>query len=387
MSINYRHCINIGIVAGEISGDILGAGLMNALKKCVKQEVYFYGIGGPHMKLENMESWYDIQELSTMGLLEIFTKLPKFFNILRDLINRFLSLKIDIFVGVDFPDFNIILEKRLKRHGIRTIHYVSPSIWAWRKNRILKLKKAIDNILLVFPFEKKFYDNFNIPSTFIGHTLADKMPLNPNKIYARQKLGISKDTCCLAILPGSRIKEIQMLIKDFLLCAELLNSHIPNLEVLMPIVYPEILEKLIDIKLKSIKLRIFNYHSSREIMTAADVSLLASGTATLECMLAKCPMVVAYRMNPITFKVIKNLINVPWISLPNLLSDTNLVEELIQNDCRPENLMKKVLCLLNYDKIRMDELKEKFLKIHCKIRKNADVKAAREVLKLIKLYE
>lgn len=375
--------ILIGIVAGEASGDILGAGLMQALKKHT-EKIYFFGVGGPCMKSEYMESWYDIKELSSMGILEVIIKLPKFLHILQNLTNRFLSVKIDVFIGIDFPDFNYILEKRLKTHGICTIHYVSPSVWAWRKNRIFKFRKFTDNILLMFPFEKKIYDDFNIPYTFIGHTLADKMPLYPNKNHVRKKLGISKNACCLALLPGSRIKEIQMLVKDFLICAELLNYYIPNLEVLMPLVHLKFLKKLIEVKSKSIKLHIFNSRISREIMTAADVSLLASGTAALECMLAKCPMVVAYRMHPLTFILIKNLIKVRWISLPNLLAGYNLVEEFIQNDCQPEKLAKKLLCLLNYDTNQRIILQKKFLKLHYKIKRNADVQAARAVLKLIK---
>lgn len=381
----YNRPIIIGIVVGEISGDILGAGLMHALKKCIKREIYFVGIGGSYMKSENMESWYDIKELSSMGILEIFIKLPKFFNIIRNLTNRFLNLKIDIFVGIDFPDFNFILEKRLKNHGIRTIHYVSPSVWAWRKKRIFKFKEVTDNILLMFPFEKKLYDFFQIPSTFIGHSLADKMPLNPNKNHVRKKLGISQDACCLALLPGSRIKEIRMLAKDFLVCAELLSYKVPNLEVLIPIVHSDFLQNLIHIKSKSIKIQIFDYQFSRDVMMASDVSLLASGTATLECMLAKCPMIVAYRMNPLTFMLIKKLIKIPWISLPNLLAGYGLVEEFIQNDCQPEKLMNKLLCLLNYDNNTRLNLQKKFLQLHYKIRRKADIQAARAILKLIKL--
>lgn len=165
--------IIIGIVAGEISGDILGAGLMRALKKCTKKRIKFFGIGGSCMKSENMESWYDVEELSSMGILEVIKKLPKFLIILSNLTNQFLNLKIDVFIGIDFPDFNFILEKRLKSYGIRVIHYVSPSVWAWRTRRIFKFKKVTDNILLIFPFEKKIYNYFNISSTFVGHTLAN----------------------------------------------------------------------------------------------------------------------------------------------------------------------------------------------------------------------
>lgn len=377
--------IIIGIVAGEISGDILGAGLMRALKKCTKNKVYFFGVGGPYMRSENMVSWYNIQELSSMGILEIVIKLPKFIEILRNLTNRFLSLNIDVFIGIDFPDFNFILEKRLKYHGIRIIHYVSPSIWAWRKNRIFKLKKIIDDILLIFPFEKQIYDCCNIPSTFVGHTLADKIPLYPDKNLARKKLGIAKDACCVALLPGSRMREVKMMLKDFLVCVSLLSHYVSNLEVLLPLVYPEYLKKFINKTLKSVKLNIFHYQMSRDIMIAADVSLLVAGTATLECMLAKCPMVVAYRMNPLTFILVKKLIKIKWISLPNLLAGTNLVDEFIQNDCQPEKLMHKLLLLLRAEPWQKEILQKKFLQLHYTIKCQADMRAALAVLKVVKL--
>lgn len=383
MSIKLHQSIIIGIVAGEISGDILGARLMYALKKCTKKKIYFFGIGGAYMKSENMESWYDIQELSSMGLVEIVTKLPKFLKIIRNLTNRFLNLNIDVFIGIDFPDFNLVLEKRLKKNGIRVIHYVSPSIWAWREKRILKIKNFVDNVLLIFPFEKEIYDYFNIPSTFIGHPLADKIPLYPNKNCMRRKLGISKDTCCLALLPGSRIREVQMLAEDFLRCAELLNNYVPNLEILMPLVHPTCIKKLIHITSKVVKLRVFDYKFSQDVMMASDIALLASGTATLECMLAKCPMVVAYRMHPITFLLMKKLIKISYISLPNLLAGYNLVAELIQHDCRPEKLLDKLLFLLNYDSMQRIVLINKFRQLHYEIKKNADIRAAYAILKLI----
>ncbi|URJ23525.1 lipid-A-disaccharide synthase [Blochmannia endosymbiont of Camponotus sp. C-003] len=380
----HNRTIIIGIVAGEASGDILGAGLIRALKKYLKK-VCFFGIGGPCMQSEHMKSWYNIEELSVMGFAEIILKLPRLLHIRRNLARRFINLKPDVFIGIDSPDFNISLENRLKKHGIRTIHYVSPSVWAWRKKRIFALKKATDNILVTFPFEKKIYDHFNIPCQFIGHTLADQIPLNPNKVFARQKLGIPCNVCCLAILPGSRIREIKMLAHDFLLCAKLLKNNFPNLEILVPLHNQTSVKKFISVVSTSIKYRILNNNQSAwEIIMAADVSLVTAGTATLECMLVKCPMVVAYRMHPLTFMLVKHFINVPWISLPNLLADRELVKEFIQNNCRPENLAQTLIDLLNDDNNQHIVLKKTFRQLHYRIRCKADEQAAHAVLRLIK---
>ncbi|WP_159714339.1 lipid-A-disaccharide synthase [Blochmannia endosymbiont of Camponotus nipponensis] len=382
MSVNNRTII-IGIVAGEVSGDILGAGLIRELKKKLKK-VCFFGIGGPYMQSENMKSWYNIEELSVMGFAEIIMKLPRLLYIRRNLVRRFFYLKPDVFIGIDFPDFNISLENRLKKRGIRTIHYVSPSVWAWRKKRIFALKKATDNILVILPFEKKIYDHFNIPCQFIGHALADQIPLNPDKVSFRQKLGIPHDVYCLAVLPGSRIREIKMLARDFLVCAELLKNNFPNLEVLVPLTNQRLVKQFVSVISTSVKYRILNNQTAWEVMTAADVSLVTAGTATLECMLAKCPMIVAYRVHPLTFMLAKYLINIPWISLPNLLAGYELVKEFIQNDCRPENLAQSLIDLLNDHNNKHIVLQKKFRQLHNSIRRNADEQAAHAVLRLIR---
>lgn len=373
----------IGIVAGEVSGDILGCELIRSLKKYLKTALFF-GIGGTRMRSENMQCWYDISELSVMGIFEIISKLPRLLSIQRQLFNKFLILKPDIFIGIDFPDFNIRLEKRLKNKGIKTIHYVSPSIWAWRSNRIFDIKKATDNILVLFPFEKIIYDKFNIPCQLVGHTLADKIPLKPNKDFMRKKLNIPKNKKCLALLPGSRITEIKMLTYDFLTCARLLNHSVSNLEILIPLHSQKLIDYFIKLSTSiSVRFRIFHTQKSWEIMIASDIALLASGTVTLECMLAKCPMIVAYRIHPITFMLIKKLIKTSWISLPNLLSGYNLVQEFIQKDCNPHKLYKTLLCLLHDDNNQLQELQQKFYKLHQSIRLNANDKIARAILKYL----
>lgn len=378
-----QRSIIIGIVAGEVSGDILGASLIRELRKYLKT-VFFFGIGGNRMRLENMECWYDITELSIMGIVEIISKLPRVLYIRSRLLHKFRILKPDIFIGIDFPDFNIFLEKRLKKNGICTVHYVSPSVWAWRKNRIFALKTAADIILLLFPFERIIYDQFNIPCQFIGHTLADKIPLNPNKTIMRKKLHLSQHKKYLALLPGSRMMEIKMLTNIFLTCAKLLNDSIPNLEVLVSLHSQELINYFI--KLSSsikVKFKVFNTQNAWEIMVASDLALVSAGTITLECMLAKCPMVVGYRINPITFFLIKNFIKTSCISLPNLLAGYNLVQEFIQNDCNPKKLTEALLHILSCDSKELEGLRKKFYELQQSIRLNADKKAVDIILKYL----
>ncbi|WP_395479638.1 lipid-A-disaccharide synthase [Candidatus Curculioniphilus buchneri] len=378
-----QQSIIIGLVAGETSGDILGAGLIRSLRNHIPN-VLFVGIAGPHMQAEGMESWYNIEELSVMGVVEVLKRLPRLLYIRRDLIRRLIALQPAVFIGIDSPDFNIKLERYLKQHGIRTIHYVSPSIWAWRKKRIFKIGQATDNVLVILPFEKAFYDQFDIPCQFIGHTMADSMLLNPDKAAARLELGIPIDTLCLALLPGSRQNEIEMLSADFLRCAALLKQQFSNLEIIVPCVNLARRNQFERIKLKvmpEISVRLLN-NKARQAMIAADAALIASGTATLECMLAKCPMVVGYRMQPLTFALAKRLVKTPWISLPNLLAGRELVKELLQEMCKPDLLAMFLAPLLSDYKQRFI-LQSAFYHCHKKIQCNADEKAAHAVLALI----
>ncbi|WP_367670424.1 lipid-A-disaccharide synthase [Sodalis-like secondary symbiont of Drepanosiphum platanoidis] len=375
--------INIGLVAGESSGDILGANLMNSLKKYIPN-INFFGISGPCMKKEGMESWYNIDELSIIGLTEIIKKIPRILFIRNNLIKRFIKLNINVFIGIDSPDFNIFLEKKLKKSGIKVIHYISPSIWAWRKNRIFKIKNSVDQILSFLPFEKKIYDKFNIPCKFIGHILADNIPLKPNKKKARKKLNISSKSICLAILPGSRFNEIKNLTKTFLYSAKILKNLLPKLKILIPFINKDceyIFNKIYYKYTPEIKIKKY-FNQSHTVMIASDVALVASGTSTLECMLAKCPMVVGYKVNFFTFLIAKILIKIPWISLPNIIANKKLVKEFLQKECNPKNLSKELYKLLinkNNNKI----LLKNFYLLHKKIRCNANKKATRAVIDLI----
>ncbi|WP_434527016.1 lipid-A-disaccharide synthase [Photorhabdus asymbiotica] len=381
-SIDSLRPLTIGLIAGETSGDILGAGLIRALKAKVPN-ARFVGVAGPLMQAEGCEAWYEMEELAVMGVVEVLERLPRLLKIRKDLTTRFTQLKPDVFVGIDAPDFNITLEGRLKRQGIRTIHYVSPSVWAWRQKRVFKIGKATDMVLAFLPFEKAFYDKFSVPCRFIGHTMADAMPLKPDRAAVRELLGIPQESICLALLPGSRHSEVEMLSADFLKTAQLLRQKIPGLYVFVPLVNAKRREQF-----ERIKQEIapdLNIHlvdgKAREIMIASNATLLASGTAALECMLAKCPMVVGYRMKPFTFWLAKHLVKTPYVSLPNLLSGKELVKELLQEKCQPQKLADELLPLLQGSE-KVEALKQTFLHLHESIRCNADEQAAQAVLEL-----
>ncbi|MFW5405560.1 lipid-A-disaccharide synthase [Pectobacterium carotovorum] len=376
--------LTIGLVAGETSGDILGAGLIRALKEKVP-DARFVGVAGPRMQAEGCEAWYEMEELAVMGIVEVLGRLPRLLKIRRDLTQRFSELQPDVFVGIDAPDFNITLEGNLKKRGINTIHYVSPSVWAWRQKRVFKIGKATNLVLAFLPFEKAFYDRFNVPCRFIGHTMADAMPLHPDKLAARATLGIAPDVPCLALLPGSRGAEVEMLSEDFLNTAVLLRQHFPDLEIVVPLVNSKRREQFERIKSSvapDLRVHLLD-GQARETMIASDAALLASGTAALECMLAKCPMVVGYRMKPFTFWLAQRLVKTPWVSLPNLLAGRELVAEQLQTDCTPDKLVAALLPLFaNTEK--MAELRATFVDLHQQIRCNADEQAAQAVLELVK---
>ncbi|WEF13081.1 lipid-A-disaccharide synthase [Pectobacterium actinidiae] len=376
--------LTIGLVAGETSGDILGAGLIRVLKEKVP-DARFVGVAGPRMQAEGCEAWYEMEELAVMGIVEVLERLPRLLKIRRDLTQRFSELQPDVFVGIDAPDFNITLEGNLKQRGINTIHYVSPSVWAWRQKRVFKIGKATNLVLAFLPFEKAFYDRFNVPCRFIGHTMADAMPLHPDKLAARATLGIAPDVHCLALLPGSRGAEVEMLSADFLNTAVLLRQHFPDLEIVVPLVNSKRREQFERIKSSvAPDLRVHLLDGlAREAMVASDAALLASGTAALECMLAKCPMVVGYRMKPFTFWLAQRLVKTPWVSLPNLLAGRELVTELLQTECTPEKLAAALLPLFADTEERV-ELRTTFVDLHQQIRCNADEQAAQAVLELVK---
>ncbi|MCA4020411.1 lipid-A-disaccharide synthase [Vibrio vulnificus] len=373
--------LRIGIVAGELSGDTLGEGFIKAIK-AVHPDAEFVGIGGPKMIALGCQSLFDMEELAVMGLVEVLGRLPRLLKVKAELVRYFTENPPDVFVGIDAPDFNLRLELDLKNAGIKTVHYVSPSVWAWRQKRIFKIAKATHLVLAFLPFEKAFYDKFNVPCEFIGHTLADAIPLESDKAPARELLGLEQGKQWLAVLPGSRGSELKMLSQPFIETCKKLQQAFPELGFVVALVNqkrreqfeqawkeyaPELDFKLVD-------------DTARNVITASDAVMLASGTVALECMLLKRPMVVGYRVNAVTAFLAKRLLKTQYVSLPNILADTELVKEYLQDDCTPDNLFGEVSRLLEGDNHQM---LGKFTEMHHWIRKDADQQAANAVLKLI----
>ncbi|EGR0668905.1 lipid-A-disaccharide synthase [Vibrio vulnificus] len=373
--------LRIGIVAGELSGDTLGEGFIKAIK-AVHPDAEFVGIGGPKMIAQGCQSLFDMEELAVMGLVEVLGRLPRLLRVKAELVRYFTENPPDVFVGIDAPDFNLRLELDLKNAGIKTVHYVSPSVWAWRQKRIFKIAKATHLVLAFLPFEKAFYDKFNVPCEFIGHTLADAIPLESDKAPARELLGLEQDKQWLAVLPGSRGSELKMLSQPFIETCKKLKQEFPELGFVVALVNqkrreqfeqawkeyaPELDFKLVD-------------DTARNVITASDAVMLASGTVALECMLLKRPMVVGYKVNAFTAFLAKRLLKTQYVSLPNILSDSELVKEYLQEACTPENLFAEVSNLLVSDNQTM---LDKFAEMHHWIRKDADQQAANAVLKLI----
>ncbi|GIB79950.1 lipid-A-disaccharide synthase [Vibrio cholerae] len=373
--------LRIGIVVGELSGDTLGEGFIKAIRARYP-DAEFVGIGGPKMNALGCQSLFDMEELAVMGLVEVLGRLPRLLKVKAELVKYFTANPPDVFVGIDAPDFNLRLELSLKQAGIKTVHYVSPSVWAWRQNRIHGIAAATHLVLAFLPFEKAFYDKFNVPCEFIGHTLADSIPLASDKLAARQLLGLDEQRRWLAVLPGSRGSEMKMLAEPFIATCQKLQARYPDLGFVVALVNakrraqfeqawqqvaPELNFVLVD-------------DTARNVITAADVVMLASGTVALECMLLKRPMVVGYRVNAFTAFLAKRLLKTPYVSLPNILAGEELVKELLQEHCTVDNLYHEVSRLLESDN---QALMDKFTEMHQWIRKDADQQAAQAVLHLI----
>ncbi|ANR86797.1 lipid-A-disaccharide synthase [Vibrio cholerae 2740-80] len=373
--------LRIGIVVGELSGDTLGEGFIKAIRARYP-DAEFVGIGGPKMNALGCQSLFDMEELAVMGLVEVLGRLPRLLKVKAELVKYFTANPPDVFVGIDAPDFNLRLELSLKQAGIKTVHYVSPSVWAWRQNRIHGIAAATHLVLAFLPFEKAFYDKFNVPCEFIGHTLADSIPLASDKLAARQLLGLDEQRRWLAVLPGSRGSEMKMLAEPFIATCQKLQARYPDLGFVVALVNakrraqfeqawqqvaPELNFVLVD-------------DTARNVITAADAVMLASGTVALECMLLKRPMVVGYRVNAFTAFLAKRLLKTPYVSLPNILAGEELVKELLQEHCTVDNLYHEVSRLLESDN---QALMDKFTEMHQWIRKDADQQAAQAVLNLI----
>lgn len=370
--------LRVALVAGEASGDILGAGLMQALRER-HPEVEFIGVGGARMQAQGLVSEFPMERLAVMGLVEVLGRLRELLRRRKDLIRNLILARPDVFIGIDAPDFNLGLELQLRRAGIRTVHYVSPSVWAWRQKRVLKIKQACDLMLALFPFEAKFYEEHGVPVRFVGHPLANTIPLEADRAAARAQLGLPADAQVVALLPGSRGGEVGKLGALFLDTAERLLQQRPGLRFVLPCASPERRAQLEQmLQGRQLPLQLLD-GQSHEALAACDAVLIASGTATLEALLYKRPMVVAYKVAPLTYAILKRLVKSPYISLPNLLAGRLLAPELIQDAATPEALAQHLLPLLDDGSAQT----ESFDAIHRALRQDASAQAAEAVLALV----
>ena len=373
--------IRIGMVGGEPSGDVLAAGMVAELKRQYPDAV-IEGIGGPNMINAGFHSLFDMETLSVMGLVEVLSHLPAILKVKKQLLAHFEQNPPDIFVGIDAPDFNLRVEKALKARGIKTMHYVSPTVWAWREKRIHKIAKAANRVLGLFPFEQQVYDKYNVPYTFVGHTMADAIAIVPDQRASRDALGIDGNAPVLAVLPGSRRGEVDTLLPVFLETIEAIHAKRSDIQFLIPAANEHRLAQI-----KAILLEADNAEerlpiqvtqgTSRDAMIASDVILLASGTATLEAMLCKRPMVAAYKLAPLTYKIMQRLYKAPFFTLPNLLADEAIIPELLQEEVNAENMSNQ---LLNFFESDNSALISRFTDLHHTLKCNADKTAAKAVV-------
>jgi lipid-A-disaccharide synthase len=374
--------MRFGIVVGEASGDLLAAGLIAAIKQQYP-DATFEGIAGPLMKTQGANSLYPMERLAVMGIVEILGRYRELSKIRKNLINHFIHNPPDVFIGVDAPEFNIYLAQKLREAGIKTVQYVSPQVWAWRQYRVKKIARAVDLMLTLFPFEEEFYALRSVTVKCVGHPLADVIAMHPDKAAARENLKIPADREVVALLPGSRGVEVHYLADIFIQAAQWCLDRQPNLFFVAPLANEarrKQFEQAIYRQGGSLPIKLVT-GNAREVMTAADVVVLASGTATLEGLLLKKPMVVAYRLSQMSYFIFKFLSQVTHYALPNLLAGKSLVPELIQHNATPEKIGKAVLDYFRHPE-KVAILHQEFEMIHNTLRKNASLQAAKAVIQL-----
>ncbi|CAN5189590.1 lipid-A-disaccharide synthase [soil metagenome] len=373
--------MRIALVAGEASGDLLGAGLATELLRRVPG-VELAGVGGPGMRAAGVDTWIDSEELAVMGLAEVLRHLPRLLRLRRGLRERLLAWKPDAFVGIDAPDFNLGLERALKLSGIPTVHYVSPSVWAWREGRAAKIGRSADLVLCLFPMEPPIYARHGIDARFVGHPLADRFALHPDRASARSALGLDPDVRLLAVLPGSRRGELDRLLRPFLDAARALQERNPGLQLVIPAANAncriQIERELVQRSLAGVS--VIDGRAG-DVMVAADAVLLASGTAALEALLAKRPMVVGYRISALTYHLVTALgmMRVERYSLPNVLANEPIVTELMQDQCTADNLVAALEPMLR-DPAGHASLEPRYLAIHERLRGGGSASAAEAIL-------
>lgn len=355
----------IAMVAGEASGDTLGADLILSFKKRYP-DARFVGIGGPKMCALGFETWVPMEKLSVMGFFEVLKHLRELLKIRKNLIQNLLKLNPDVFIGIDAPDFNFKVESTLKKQGIKTIHYVGPSVWAWREKRLKKIRNAVDGVLVLFPFEPDYYHRYQIPVKFVGHPLAHQFPEKPDSAKARALLGLPLNSRTTAILPGSRMSEIEVMVDVYIQTAKKLHEIFPEMVFIVPCVHAQARDRIqvsVDQFAPKMDIRLFD-QQSRTILEACDQVIVTSGTATLECALMKRPMVLAMKVHPISYWIMKRLATTQWIGLPNILAGKTVVAELIQEDATVDKIALSLGRLVVDKAERAMQIKEFELQYH-----------------------
>jgi lipid-A-disaccharide synthase len=376
--------IRVALMAGEASGDLLGAHLLAALKERLPG-LESFGIGGPRMQSMGMQSWYPMEWFAVRGYVEVIRSLPKLLRVRREFKRRLLADPPDLFVGIDAPDFNLGLEMALRARGIATVQYVSPAIWGWRGERIHKIKRAVSKVLALFPFEPAIYERAGVPVAYVGHPLADEFPEYPDRNAAREQMRISPTQTVVAVLPGSRQSEVREMSELFIATAGLVSEQIPNVLFLVPLVSREtrnIFEEAIYRRqAEALPITILFGHAHMA-MTAADAVLVASGTATLEAALLKRPMVISYKMPRVSAWIMRRKAHLPYAGLPNILAGEFVVPELLQEDATAENLAQ-TLCNQLQDKEVRQRLESRFLEMHLSLRQDTARVAVEAILPLL----
>ena len=378
--------LRVGLVAGEASGDTLGADLIHALRRLAPQ-TEFFGVAGPKMQAAGCEVWEPSESLAVMGLFEVLRDLPRLVRLLRRIRDRFLAVRPDVFVGIDAPDTNLRLARRLHAAGIPTVQYVSPQVWAWRRGRARSMRESVDLVLCLLPFEKSFYDEHGIRAQFVGHPLADAIPLEVDRPSARRALGIDSNAQVVALLPGSRRGEVSRLAQDFAATARWLAAQRPDLVFVAPMASPaarEIFAHALELHAPGLDVRLID-GQAQAVLIAADVVMVASGTASLEAALCKRPMVVVYRLGAITVWLVRrlNLVKTKFFAQPNLLADRRVVGEYFQDEIVPESIGAELLMWLD-DIERRSGLEAEFSRIHAGLRRDAGSRAAQAIVALLK---
>jgi lipid-A-disaccharide synthase len=374
----------IAMVAGEASGDLLASHLIGALRARIAH-VEFFGIGGPKMIEHGFDAWFPLETLAVRGYIEVLRHYREISGIRKKLAQRLLAEPPDLFIGVDAPDFNLALERTLKKKGVPALHYVSPSIWAWRGRRIRTIGQSASHVLALFPFEPALYEKANIPVTYVGHPLADLLPVEDIRDKAREVLDIPPGKPVFALLPGSRQSELHYMADTFIETAKRIRESLPEVLFLVPMATRETRllfeEALYRRQARDLPLRLLFGHA-HEAMAASDAVLVASGTATLEAALLKRPMVIVYKMASLSYHLMRHMGYLPYIGLPNILADSRVVPEFIQDDATPENLARALLDFLG-DAAARAHIAAVFRQIHLQLKQNTAEKAAGAVLALL----